>query len=80
MTVGGEGIEVGCLDINENSILHRHWYVSTGECLNTMTGHTASVDAVLISSDGSKAISGSLDTTVRVWNTDCTSRCVIIQL
>ena len=52
----------------------RHWCVSTGKCLHTMTGHTASVNAVLISSDGSKTISGSSDTTVRVWNTDPASR------
>ena len=56
-----------------NFILHRHWHVPTGKCLNTMTGHTASVNTVLISSNGSKAISGSSDTTVRVWNTDTAS-------
>lgn len=54
--------------------LFRHWHVPTGKCLHTMTGHTASVNAVLISSDGSKAVSGSSDTTARVWNTDTTSR------
>lgn len=52
----------------------RHWDVPTGKCLHTMTGHTASVNAVLISSDGSKAVSGSSDTTIRVWNTDSASR------
>ena len=55
---------------------YRHWYVLTGECLHTMTGHTAAVNAVLIDCDGLKTISGSSDTTVRVWNTDPSSRWV----
>ena len=39
-----------------------------------MTGHTAAVNAVLISSDGSKIVSGSSDATVKIWNSDPTSR------
>ena len=53
---------------------HRHWYVPTGECLHTMTGHTASVNAVLISSNGSKIVSASSDAMVKVWNSDPPSR------
>ena len=52
----------------------RHWDVPTGHCLHTMKGHTATVNAVMITSDGCKAVSGASDTAVKVWNTDPTSR------
>ena len=39
-----------------------------------MAGHTAAVNAVLVSRDGSKTVSAASDATVRVWNSDHTSR------
>ena len=33
-----------------------------------LEGHTDSVDAVVISTDGAKIVSGSRDMTVRVWS------------
>jgi hypothetical protein len=37
-------------------------------CLHTLTGHTGYVTGVSLSSDGSTAVSGSDDTTVKVWS------------
>ena len=42
--------------------------------MQTMTGHTGSVNAVLISNEGSKTVSGSSDATVKVWNSDPSSK------
>ena len=47
----------------------------SGKCLHAMEGHQADVTAVALSSDGSRTVSSSLDTTVKVWNTNQTSRC-----
>ena len=41
-----------------------------------MTGHTAAVNAVAVTGDGSKTVSASSDATVKVWNTDQNSRFV----
>ena len=48
---------------------------TTGECVNTLEGHTGSVFAVAFSSDGSLICSGSEDKTVRVWDT-ATGECI----
>lgn len=52
----------------------RHWDVPTGYCLHTMKGHTATVNAVVITGDGCKAVSGASDMAIKVWNTDTASR------
>lgn len=54
--------------------LLRLWYVSMAECVHVMTGHTAAVNAVVLATDGTKTISGSADSTIKVWNTDINSR------
>ena len=46
----------------------------TAECIHVMKGHTGAVNAVTVTGDGSKTVSGSSDTTVKVWNTDPNSR------
>jgi WD40 repeat protein len=38
------------------------------QVLKVLEGHTGRVDAVAISTDGSKIVSGSEDNTVRVWS------------
>ena len=48
----------------------------TGEAMYTMPGHTAAVNAVAVTGDGCKTISGSFDTTIKFWNTDISSRYV----
>ena len=40
----------------------------TGECRQTLAGHTDAVLSVAVSSDGTTAVSGSADKTVRVWD------------
>ena len=48
----------------------------TAECIHILSGHTAAVNAVAVTEDGSKTISASSDATVKVWNTDQSSRSV----
>jgi len=45
----------------------RVWEVSSGECIQTLEGHSDDVTAVLWSSEGTRICSGSVDKTVRVW-------------
>lgn len=56
------------------SMPSRLWYVPTAQCLHVMRGHTAAVNAVAMTTDGSKTISGSSDGSTKVWNTDIASR------
>jgi WD40 repeat protein len=46
----------------------RVWDVASGQCTATLEGHTASVYSVALTSDGTRAVSGSDDNTVRVWD------------
>ena len=39
-----------------------------GRLLRTLTGHSSSVNAVAVTADGTRVISGSDDNTVKVWN------------
>ena len=43
------------------------WDLKSGEELRTLTGHTAGVYGVALTSDG-RAVSASKDCTLRVWN------------
>ena len=42
--------------------------VNRGECLQTLVGHTNGIWSVVFSPDGQSLISGSSDTTVRIWD------------
>jgi len=46
----------------------RHWDLTSGTCLRTLTGHSGWVTSVAISADGRSAASGSADHTVRLWD------------
>ena len=48
--------------------------MASAECVHVMRGHTAAVTAVAVTRDGSNTISASSDATVKVWNTDSSSR------
>jgi GTPase SAR1 family protein len=45
----------------------RVWEMETGNCLATLEGHTAQVLEVAVTADGQRVVSGSWDSTVRVW-------------
>ena len=51
----------------------RFWSVSIAKCLHVMIDHKDIVSSVAVTRCGSKTISGSLDYTVKVWNTEQTS-------
>ena len=53
---------------------NRLWLVSTADCLHTMTGHSDSVSTISITHKGDKVVSGSLDGSLKVWNTDQSSQ------
>ena len=42
------------------------WDVDTGECLHVFRGHTSKIYSVAF--DGERVVTGSLDSTVRVWS------------
>ncbi len=50
------------------------WNVSTGECYQTLQGHTSWVRSVSFSPDGQTLVSGSGDHTVKLWDVN-TGRC-----
>ena len=46
----------------------RVWDLTSGQCVNTLEGHTDKVNSVSVTSDGKQAVSASEDKTLRVWN------------
>jgi hypothetical protein len=57
----GKQIIAGC---GQNKV--RIWNAATG-ALQTLEGHTGSVNSVAVSSDGMRIVSGSADNTVIIW-------------
>ena len=50
--------------------LHRPKHPAHSACLRTLEGHTEAVTSVALHADRRRAVSGSLDKTVRVWDLD----------
>ena len=46
----------------------RIWSAVTGECEQSLAGHTSWVFSASFSHDGEKVVSASLDNTVRIWS------------
>ena len=46
----------------------RLWDLVTGETLRTLEGHTSGVNAVAVLANGRRALSGSSDNTLRLWD------------
>jgi hypothetical protein len=66
LTGGGGEVKEGRFSDGDDTTV-RLWDVVAGQELHCFRGHTASVTSVALSADGSRAVSGSLDQTVRVW-------------
>jgi WD40 repeat protein len=66
--VSGSGSPFRRADPTDNTI--KVWDLNTGRLLNTLEGHSYSVNSVAISSDNSKIVSGSDDNTIKVWDID----------
>jgi WD40 repeat protein len=49
------------------------WDLEQGALFKTMEGHKGEVAGVALTGSGDKAISGSVDGTVKIWNTDLNS-------
>jgi WD40 repeat protein len=52
----------------DNNYDVRTWDAVSGDALLTMSGHTQMVASLVVSSDGTKAFTGSPDKTVRAWD------------
>jgi WD40 repeat protein len=50
------------------SLVNRPVYLPRPPCARTLGGHTNYVEAVAVTADGRRAVSGGWDTTVRVWD------------
>lgn len=44
------------------------WDVTTGACLHVLQGHSEEVYCLAVLADGRTVVSGSWDTTVRIWD------------
>ena len=44
------------------------WDLASGQCLNALRGHTDIIKTVVITPDGQKILSGSIDYTLRIWD------------
>jgi len=51
------------------------WDLNTGKCFSTLKGHQSSLNAIAVTPDGKRAVSGSSDKTLKVWNLD-TGECL----
>jgi GTPase SAR1 family protein len=46
----------------------KQWNLETGECLLTLTGHSADIKSAQITTDSRFVVSGSKDSTVKIWD------------
>lgn len=44
------------------------WNINSGECINTLRGHTSSVNSIVLTPDKKTLISGSSDKTIKLWD------------
>lgn len=58
------------LQVTSFSDLVRVWNLTTGDCLHTFQGHREKVYSVGYSHELKRAVSGSMDATVKVWDTE----------
>lgn len=49
-------------------MLIKIWELKSGELLQRLKGHKYSVEAIVITSDNQKIISGSRDSTIKIWD------------
>jgi WD40 repeat protein len=57
--------------LEENGVpLIMIWDLESGERLHILKGHTKDIDAVALTPDGKRAVSGSGDKTLKIWNLD----------
>ncbi|KAJ3122618.1 hypothetical protein HK098_002704 [Nowakowskiella sp. JEL0407] len=55
----------------------RGWDVRTGKQIYRLGGHTDNIRALLVSEDGKWALSGSSDSTIKLWSLASPTRCVV---
>ena len=68
-------LELAGSDVCWMRSLRRSHEVEYGACLRTLEGHTDWVNAIALSSDGRRVVSGSRDKTIKLWNLD-TGECL----
>lgn len=56
-------------DGTQDNVL-RVWDLASGRVIQELTGHTGNINSVDVSKDGKRALSASVDRTVRVWTLD----------
>merc|ERR1719242_534134 len=74
-TLKGHTSAILSLDVHKQFIISassdctvRLWNLSTGECIDTFSGHDGDVNTVVFVDDGMFAVSGSDDACLRLWN------------
>jgi WD40 repeat protein len=63
------------LAIDEVGELRQQWQTNTDQCVRTFKVHAGGVESVRLSTDGSLALSGSRDKTLKLWDVT-TGRCL----
>ena len=58
------------LIVGSGDRLIKRWNITTGECLQTYTGHTNWVWSIAYTSCGSRIVSAGEDETIKIWNVE----------